>query len=95
MSSIELTILRNVRESLDRLEALEKITDRAERKWCDFPENTELENDFDNAYEKEYEEYKCLSILIADYLEIDDKTARNMIRTRRNEVKGILGKAVM
>lgn len=95
MSSIELTILRNIRESLDRLEALEKITDGIETKWCDFPENTELENEFDKAYEKEYEEYKVLSMLIADYLEIDDKTARNMIRTRRNEVKVILGKAVI
>ena len=95
MSSIELTILRNIRESLDRLEALEKITEGTEKAWCDCPEDTELENDFDKAYEKEYEEYKVLAMLIADYLEIDDKTARNMIRTKRNEVKGILGKAVI
>ena len=79
-------------EKLQNLNKLEKIADIAESKYAQDPQNTDLENAFDEAYKAEFEAY----INAAKYIEymtdgnIDFMTAKKMIQTKRAELISIL-----
>ena len=79
-------------EKLQKLEQLEKIADIAEERYTEEPENTELENVFDEAYKAEFEAY----INAAKYIEymtgceIDFMAAKKIIKTKRSELLSIL-----
>ena len=79
-------------EKLKKLEQLEKIADIAEERYTEEPENTELENAFDEAYKNEYDAY----IGAARYIEyitggaIDFFSAKKIVQTKRSELINIL-----
>ena len=79
-------------EKLQRLERMEEIANRAEADYCKEPENTDLENAFDEAYKNELDAY----ISAAKYIEymtdgnIDFMTAKKIIQTKRSELLSIL-----
>lgn len=79
-------------EKLQKLGELEDASNKAEEAYTNEPENEELENDFDVAYKAEYEAY----INAAKYIEyitggeIDFKTAKKIIKTKRSELLSVL-----
>lgn len=79
-------------EKIKKLEQLEKVADEAEARYTEEPENTELENAFDEAYKAEFDEY----ISAAKYIEymtggkVDFMRAKELIQTKRAELLQLL-----
>lgn len=79
-------------EKIKKLEQLEKVADEAEARYTEEPENTELENAFDEAYKAEFDAY----ISAAKYIEymtggkVDFMKAKELIQTKRAELLQLL-----
>lgn len=79
-------------EKIKKLEQLEKAADEAEARYTKEPENTELENAFDEAYKAEFDAY----ISAAKYIEhmtggaVDFMKAKELIQTKRAELLQLL-----
>ena len=73
-------------------EDIKAKADKAERLWDLNPRNKELEDAFDKAWEDEYRAFNNLANAIVDITDgkIDKNTAKNMIRTKSEELKVIL-----
>ena len=79
-----------IQASLLKLEQLEKIADHAEADYQREPENVEYEETFDRAYENEYNAFMLVANQISEFAGIDIKTAREIVRAKREELKKIL-----
>ena len=74
-------------KNLLKLETLEEIANHAEADYEREPENREFEETFDRAYKNEFSAFMTVSGQIAG---IDEKTARAMVKGKREELKRIL-----
>ena len=79
-------------EKLEKLERAEELANRAEADYISEPENEEFEKIFDRAYQNEFAAYDDLAKYIVQITsgEIDEKAARRLIHTKRNELKSLL-----
>ena len=72
------------------MERLEEITNHAGDDYYSDPENKSFEEDFDQAYKNEFSAFMTVSGQIAKFAGIDEKTARAMVKGKREELKRIL-----
>lgn len=80
--------LRNeIRKSLIRLEQKIRVTNNIENWWNENPMDEEREKAYDRAYEREYLEFEYLTNLIVKVSGIEYKQAREMVRTKFEDVK--------
>lgn len=77
-------------KNLLKLETLEEIANHAEADYEKEPENREFEETFDRAYKNEFAAFMTVSGQIAKFAGVDEKTARAMVKGRREELKRIL-----
>ena len=77
-------------KNLLKLETLEEIANHAEADYEKEPENREFEETFDRAYKNEFAAFMAVSGQIAKFAGVDEKTARAMVKGRREELKRIL-----
>lgn len=77
-------------KNLLKLERLEEIANHAEADYDREPENAEYEETFDRAYKNEFAAFMAVSGQIAKFAGVDEKTARAMVKGRREELKRIL-----
>ena len=77
-------------KNLLKLERLEEIANHAEADYEREPENREFEETFDRAYKNEFSAFMKVSGQIAKMTGIDEKTARAMVKGKREELKRIL-----
>ena len=78
-----------MKEMMKKLEELENIATIADNEYENEPENEEKENAFDIAYKNEYNFFNEVAEEIVKITsgKIELKTAREMLRTKRNELK--------
>ena len=79
-----------IKSNLIKLEQLEEIANQAEADYEREPENAEYEAAFDRAYENQFAMFMTVSNQIAEFSGIDAKTARAIVRGKREELKKIL-----
>lgn len=84
--------LYGIAQDLRKLEALENYSNHTEEAYSADPENEEKESRFDEAYKKEFSLYMELSGQLAQLLQIEEKTARAMVKTKRREILQILAR---
>jgi len=84
--------LADLKNALVRLEALEENAGRADEEYEAAPEDAEKEKAFDTAYQAEYNAFMAVAEMIVKMTggQIDIKTARIMIRTKRNEILNLV-----
>ena len=84
--------MNELKKRLEELERLEAIADQAEDEMMADPESAEKEAAFDAAYQAEYNAFMAVAEYIVKMVagKIDIKTARKMVRTRRNEILALL-----
>ena len=75
-----------IRKKLEELSQLEKITNEAEKKYMEYPDDADVEKAFDEAYEKEFEMYLLVSSEISVFSGISDIAAKKMVMEKRNEL---------
>lgn len=78
-----------MKEMMKKLEELENIATIADKEYENEPENEEKESAFDIAYKNEYIFFNEVAEEIVKITsgKIELKTAREMLRTKRNELK--------
>lgn len=83
--------MNTIKEYLEELERLEKITNEAEEQWTSDPTNRRYEEIFDKAYEEQFYVFLALSQYIEciTHGRIHQRDARVMIRQKRNELFSI------
>lgn len=81
-----------LKKRLEELERLEEIANKAEAEYEADCMNEEKENAFDVAYQNEYNAFMAVSEMIVEMTggQIDIKTAREMVRTKRAEILNII-----
>ena len=79
-----------IKANLYKLEQLERISDHAEADYDREPMNAEYEEAFDRAYQNEYNAFMLVASQIAELAGIDIKTAREIVRVKRDDLKRIL-----
>ena len=79
-----------IKSNLIKLEQLEEIANHAEADYEREPENAEYEATFDRAYDNQFAMFMTVSNQIAEFAGIDAKTARAIVRGKREELKKIL-----
>ena len=81
-----------MKELFAKWEELNKIANAADEAWALEPENEDLEQAFDDAYEAEWTAFNELLNAIVEFTngQIDKYTASKMLRSKRNEVKQLL-----
>lgn len=79
-----------IKSNLLKLEQLEEIANHAEADYEREPENAEYEATFDRAYDNQFSMFMTVSNQIAEFAGIDAKTARAIVRGKREELKKIL-----
>lgn len=86
----------NAQQTLNRMLAklseLKEIADRAEEEMIADPTNEEKEKAFDEAYKAEFDAFMAIADLIVKMTggQIEEKTAREMVRTKRNEIMNLV-----
>lgn len=85
-------MMNELKKRLKELERLEKIADMADDEMMTDPTNEEKEKAFDEAYKAEFDAFIAVSNLIVKITagKIDEKTARTMVRTKRNEIINLI-----
>ena len=86
----ENTMKNEIYKNLLKLEKLEEIASHAEADYEKDPESAEYEETFDRAYKNEFSAFMTVSGQIAKFAGIDEKTARAMVKGKREELKRIL-----
>ena len=82
-----------MKELLKRLEEAEQRANEADAAWEQDPENEELKEAFNEAYEAQWEAFTALAKEIQKVAGIDEKTARRMTTTPcRAQLKAIIEK---
>lgn len=89
--------MEELKAKLANLEMLEKITEHAQANYEREPENKEYEETFDHAYSNEYKAFLAVAKQIVKMTrhEIDAKTAREMIRTKRSEILNLVSDSLI
>lgn len=84
--------MNEFKKSLKELERLEKIADMADDEMMADPTNEEKEKAFDEAYKAEFDAFIAVASLIVKMTsgQIGEKTARTMVRTKRNEIINLI-----
>lgn len=84
--------MNELKKRLEELERLEAIADQADSEMMADPENAEKEAAFDVAYQAEYNAFMAAAEHIAKLAngKNDIKTAREMVRAKRNEILALL-----
>ena len=87
--------MTNLKDLLKKLEIAEDTANRADTAYENDPENAELEKAFDEAYKAEWIAFENVVSAICEITDgkIDIKTARTMIKTKRNELLTIAERA--
>lgn len=86
----------NAQQTLKRLisefSKLEEIANKADDEMMEDPTNEEKERAFDEAYKAEFDAFMAVSNLIVKMTngQIDEKTARTMVRAKRNEILNLV-----
>ena len=85
-------MMNELKAELEKLARLEEIANHAEADYEREPENREFEELFDKAYQNENDAFMAVSELIVKITsgQIDMKTAREMVRTKRSEILNIV-----
>lgn len=83
-----------MKELFKAYEIAEMKANEADEAFGNDPENEELEAAFDKAYKEEYKAFENLVNAIVEISKgkIENKIARLMIRTKRNELKALLSR---
>lgn len=84
--------MNELKKRLEELARLEKIANKADDAMMADPTNQEKEKAFDEAYKAEFDAFTAVAELIVKMTngQINEKTARAMVRTKRNEILAIL-----
>lgn len=84
--------MEKLKELFSQLETFEAETNRLDCLLEEYPDNEEIENQWNASYKKEWEVFILLSDYIVSYTggKIDAKTARLMIRAKRNELRKLI-----
>lgn len=84
--------MNELKNALAILERMEEIANHAEADYESDPENKEYEETFDRAYQNEYNAFIAAAECIVKMTggKIDIKAAREMVRTRRNEILALV-----
>lgn len=77
-----------LKKRLEELARLEEIANKADDAMMADPTNEEKEKAFDEAYKAEFDAFTAVANLIVKMTngQIDEKTAREMVRTKRSEI---------
>lgn len=83
---------QTLKRMLSELSGLEEIANKADDAMMDDPTNEEKEKAFDEAYKAEFDAFTTVANLIVKMTggQIDEKTARTMVRTKRNEIANLI-----
>ena len=81
---------KEIKKSLERLEYYENLANEKYNAWDADPMNPDREEAADRAYELEFNEFIHAAHLISKFAGLDEKTARTMVRTKRDELMQIL-----
>lgn len=79
-----------LRRELEKLEELERIANEAEKEYDRIPEREEAEQAFDAAYSAEWWQADKVAKMIHRATGIQERTARRMLREKREKLKEIL-----
>lgn len=79
-----------IKKSLERLAYYECLSAQKQEAWDADPMNPDREEAADRAYELEFNEFIHAAHLISKFAGLDEKTARTMVRTKRDELMQIL-----
>lgn len=81
-----------LKRMLAELSELEEIANKADDAMMDDPTNEEKEKAFDEAYKAEFDAFTAVANLIVKMTDgrIDEKTARTMVRAKRNEILNLV-----
>ncbi len=84
--------MNELKKRLEELARLEEIANRADDAMMADPTNEEKEKAFDEAYKAEFDAFIAVASLIVKTTsgQIDEKTARAMVRTKRNEIMDLV-----
>lgn len=85
-------MMDELKRRLEDLERLSAIADSADRAMMEDFENPEKEKAFEEAYKAEYSAFMAVVDLVVKISngKIDEKTARIMVRAKRNEILALL-----
>lgn len=83
---------KEFKAALKQLEAAEEAANKAEAAYEAEPEDAEKEEAFDTAYKAEFTEFIMVSELLVEMTNgrIGEKIAREMVRTKRDEILNLL-----
>lgn len=81
-----------LKKKLEELARLEEIANKADDEMMADPTNEDKEKAFDEAYKAEFDAFIAVANLIVKMTngQIDEKTARTMVRTKRNEILNLV-----
>ena len=82
--------IKEIKKSLERLEYYERLAAEKQDAWDADPMSPDREEASDRAYELEFNEFIFAAHLISRFAGIEEKTARAMVRGKREELKRIL-----
>lgn len=85
-------MMNELKKRLEELTRLEEIANKADAEYEAEPENEEMEKAFDEAYKEEFAAFMAVSEMIVKMTsgQIDIKTARKMVKTKRNEILNLV-----
>jgi len=85
-------MMNELKKRLKELTRLEEIAYKADAEYEAEPENKEKEKAFDEAYKAEFIAFMTVSELIVKVSggQIDIKTARKIVKTKRNEILNLV-----
>lgn len=83
---------QTLKRMLAELSELEEVANKADDEMMADPTNEEKEKAFDDAYKAEFDAFTAVANLIVKMTngQIDEKTARAMVRTKRNEIMNLV-----
>lgn len=79
-----------LKRELEKLEELEQIANEKEIEYDENPESEEAERAFDSAYSAEWWQADKVAKMIYRVTGIQERTARRMLREKREKLKEIL-----
>ena len=82
--------IKEIKRSFERLAYYERLASEKQDAWDADPMNPDREEAADRAYELEFNEFIHAAHLISKFAGLDEKTARTMVRTKRDELMQIL-----
>ncbi len=84
--------MNELKKRLEELARLEEVANKADDAMMADPTSEEKEKAFDEAYKAEFDAFTAVAELIVKMTngQIDEKTARTMVRAKRNEILALL-----